>query len=83
MALAYGYLHPPLDSETIQTARVRSNDSSIPDILRSPYCGRDTRNDENITLFGDQGVVSHLADKHANVTHVIERTITLSAPLAN
>ena len=73
-------LHPPFDRETIQTARVRSDDSSIPDVLRSP-CGRDTRNNKNVTLFWDQGIVSHLADEHANVTHIVKRTITLSTPL--
>ncbi len=61
--MAQADLHPPFDSKTIQTARVRSDDPSIPDILRSPYCGRDTRNDEKIILFWDQRVVRHLADK--------------------
>ena len=76
-------LHPPLDSKTIQTTRVRSDDSSIPDFLRSPHCGRDARNDKKIILLWDQGIVSHLADEHANVTHIIKRTITLNTPSDN
>ena len=74
-------LHPPLDRETIQTARVCPDDSSIPYVLRSPCCGRDTRNNKKITLSWDQGVVSYLANEHANVTHIVKRTITLGTPL--
>jgi hypothetical protein len=81
--MAQADLHLPLNSETIQTTRVGSDDSSIPDFLRSPYCGGDTRNDKEIILFWDQGVVSYLANEHANVTHIIKWTITLNIPLDN